>query len=184
VVNRDNTVSVGGRVLQIDRVRWRGHAGGLPGAGVRASGRAGKRVLRPPPGGSVSRGSAQPRGSQKLWKRRFEKTLQKPGLLSAWKSPTNRGIPTFPQVRQRSISQFQPDRSCAYKTGHLDLLTTRVSAHSGKISSIGNSSVESLRKGLERRSPPPRRVSHALSSPRKREPCIRFSLWKKNLEPG
>jgi hypothetical protein len=28
VVNRDNTVSVGGRLLQIDRVRWRGTLAG------------------------------------------------------------------------------------------------------------------------------------------------------------
>jgi hypothetical protein len=70
VVNRDNTVSVGGRVLQIDRVRWRGMLAGCRVLLCEHLDGPVSRVLRPPPDGSVSRGSAEPRGGQKLWKRR------------------------------------------------------------------------------------------------------------------
>ena len=60
VVNRDNTVQVENRVLQIEKTPLAGDAGGLPGDGLRTPGRDAAYWLWPARGG----GSTRQRGSR------------------------------------------------------------------------------------------------------------------------
>src|SRR5205807_7259354 len=58
-----------------------------------------------------------------LWKRRWVEKSKNRLFHPAWESRKERGIPTFPQPR-RLLVKHKPDRSCATKTGHFNLLRT------------------------------------------------------------
>src|SRR5205807_10372703 len=60
-----------------------------------------------------------------LWKRRWVEKSKNRLFHPAWESRKERGIPTFPQPR-RLLVKHKPDRSCATKTGHFNLLRTEL----------------------------------------------------------
>ena len=116
VVNRDNTVSVGGRVLQIDRVRWRGT---LAGCHVTAC----EHLY-----GTVSVYYGPHLVARFLSDAKNSLPAKSCGKGAAWPPPANRGF-HFPTAPATAMLHLQPDRSSAHKSGHLDLLTTALSRH-------------------------------------------------------
>ncbi len=112
VVNRDNTVQIGNRVLQIEQTPWRDTL-----AGCRVliyEHRDGTLSVGYGPH-TVGRFTAEGVPLREPWPRKrrgkaVEKPLRgkgQPLFHSAWKSRTERGISTFPQPRRRRVSHLE-----------------------------------------------------------------------------
>src|SRR5664279_1073836 len=68
-----------------------------------------------------------------LWKSRSVEKPKNRLFHRAWKSRPVRGIPTFPQRRRRLDELQQPDISLATKSGHFNLLRTRLQSYGYKV---------------------------------------------------
>src|SRR6266540_2485600 len=79
-----------------------------------------------------------------LWKRRGVEKSNNRLFHPAWKSRKVRGIPTFPQPRLR-LDNLKPDRSCATKTGHFNLLRTSCESSGRSILAVPSSHLPDVR---------------------------------------